>query len=293
MTALIRSFALALVAAALVAGCGLLPDAGKDETSGWSADRIYQAAHDSMLEGNYTRAVKMFETLESRFPYGRYAQQAMLEGAYASYRGGETSTAIQTLDRFIRTYPNHPNVDYAYYLKGIVNFREDQGLFGYVYEFDLSERDPKAMKDAFAAFKELIAKFPESRYSEDAQLRLVYLSNALSMFEVHVSRYYYNRGAFVAAAGRAQASLVNYPKTPANEHALDVLWRSYDKLGLSQLKDDTVDIMKRTYPDSGYFTGELGAARPWWKIWGQDIYRGVDTGTATGKGGPKPWWQIW
>jgi outer membrane protein assembly factor BamD len=293
MTALIRSFALALLAAALVAGCGLLPDAGKDETAGWSADRIYKSAHDSMLEGNYTRAVKMFETLESRFPYGRYAQQAMLEGAYASYRGGETSTAIQTLDRFIRTYPNHPNVDYAYYLKGIVNFREDQGLFGYVYEFDLSERDPKAMKDAFAAFKELIAKFPESRYSEDAQLRLVYLSNALSMFEVHVSRYYYNRGAFVAAAGRAQASLVNYPKTPANEHALDVLWRSYDKLGLSQLKDDTVDIMKRTYPDSGYFTGELGAARPWWKVWGQDIYRGVDTGTATGKGGPKPWWQIW
>ena len=293
MAALVRTFALALLAAVLATGCGLLPEAGKDETAGWSADRIYRAAHDSVLEGNYTRAVKLFESLEARYPYGRYAQQALLESAYASYRAGETSTAISTIDRFIRTYPNHPNVDYAHYLKGIVNFREDQGLFGYIYEFDLSERDPKAMKDAFAAFKDLIAKFPDSRYAEDSRIRMVYLSNALSMYEVHVARYYYNRGAFVASASRAQASLVNYPKTPANEHALDVLWRSYDKLGLGQLKDDTLDIMKRTYPNSGYFTGELGAARPWWKFWGQDIYRGVDTGRDDGKGGPKPWWQIW
>ena len=204
MTAWIRSLALALAAAMLVAGCGLLPDSNKDETQGWTADRIYRSAHDALVEGNYTRAVRLYETLESRFPYGRYAQQAMLESAYASYRGGETSTAIQTLDRFIRTYPNHPSVDYAYYLKGLVNFREDQGLFGYVYEFNLAERDPKAMKDAFAAFKELIAKFPDSRYSEDAHQRMVYLSNALSMYEVHVARYYFNRGAYVAAANRAQ-----------------------------------------------------------------------------------------
>ena len=293
MAALLRTLALALLAAVLATGCGLLPESGKDETAGWSAERIYRAAHDSLLEGNYTRSVKLFESLEARFPYGRYAQQALLESAYASYRAGETSTAISTIDRFIRTYPNHPNADYAHYLKGLVNFREDQGLFGYVYEFDLAERDPKAMKDAFAAFKELIAKFPESRYAEDSRIRMVYLSNALSMYEVHVARYYYNRGAFVASAGRAQQSLVNYPKTPANEHALDVMWRSYEKLGLVQLKDDTLDIMKRTYPASGYFTGELGAKRPWWKFWGQDIYRDVDTGRDDGRGGPKPWWQIW
>jgi outer membrane protein assembly factor BamD len=292
MAALVRSLALALFAAVLASGCGFLPEV-KDETSTWSADRLYRTAHDSLLEGNYTRAVKLFETLEARFPYGRYAQQAMLESAYASYRAAETPTAISSLDRFIRTYPNHPNVDYAYYLKGVVNFREDQGLFGYIYEFDLSERDPKSMKDAFAAFKELVAKFPDSRYAEDSQTRMVYLSNALSMFEVHVARYYYNRGAYVAAASRAQASLINYPRTPANEHALDVLERSYDKLGLVQLRDDTHAIMTRTYPQSLYLTGELGASRPWWKFWGTDIYRGVDTGTATGKGGPKPWWQIW
>lgn len=290
MTATVRTLALALVAAVLTAGCGLLPEM-KDETSGWSADRLYRVAHDSMLEGNYTRAVRLFESLEARFPYGRYAQQAMLESAYASYRANEVPTAISTLDRFIRTYPNHPNVDYAHYLKGIVNFREDQGILGYVYEFDLSERDPKSMKDAFAAFKELVAKFPDSRYAEDATQRMVYLSNALSMYEVHVARYYYNRGAHVAAASRAQASLLLYPRTPANEHALDVLMRSYDKLGLTQLRDDTREIMAKTWPNSPYLVGV--PAKPWWRFWGRELYVGVDAAGGAGPAPPKPWWQFW
>ncbi|MEO8487983.1 MAG: outer membrane protein assembly factor BamD [Betaproteobacteria bacterium] len=289
MAALVRTLALALFAAMMAAGCGLLPEV-KDETSGWSAERIYRSAHDALLEGNYTRAVRLFEGLEARYPYGRYAQQALLESAYASYRATETSTAISTLDRFIRTYPNHPSVDYAYYLKGIVNFREDQGLFGYVYEFDLSERDPKSMKDAFAAFKELIAKFPDSRYSEDAATRMVYLANALSLYEVHVARYYYNRGAYIAAASRAQGSLVNYPKTPANEHALDVMMRAYDKLSLAQLRDDTQAILVRTYPGSPYLAGV--PQKPWWKFWGAtDLYSGVDRGTDSGA--TKSWYQFW
>ena len=153
------------------AGCGLLPEV-KDETSGWSADRLYKTAHDAMLEGNYTRATKMFEVLESRFPYGRYAQQAILETAYANWRAGEVTVSVAATDRFIRTYPNHPNVDYAYYLKGLINFREDQGLFGYVYELDLAERDPKLMRESFAAFRELVAKYPASPYAEDATARM-------------------------------------------------------------------------------------------------------------------------
>ena len=290
MSVLVRTIATVLAAAFLAAGCSLFPS-DKDETAGWTPERIYKSAHDAMIEGNYTRAVKLFESLEARFPYGRYAQQAMLEGAYANYRANETAAAISALDRFIRTYPNHPNFDYAYYLKGIVNFREDQGMFGYVYEFELSERDPKLMKDAFAAFKELVAKFPDSRYAEDAKQRLVYLTNALSMYEVHVARYYYNRGAYVAAAGRAQQSLVNYPRTPANEHALDVLWRSYDKLGLVQLRDDTKAILARTYPQSPYLVGI--PTKPWYKFWGSDIYSGVDTGTDAGAEVAKPWWKWW
>src|SRR4029079_16026698 len=157
----------------------------------------------------------------------------ILEGAFSNWRNGEQAAATAACDRFIRTYPNHPNVDYAYYLKGLVYFREDQGLFGYIYELDLAERDPKQMRESFAAFKELVQKFPESRYTEDAQVRMRYLTNALGMFEVHVAQYYYQRGAYVAAANRAQAALVNHPKTPSNEIALDVMEKSYRKLGLT------------------------------------------------------------
>src|SRR5437588_313796 len=211
-----------------LAGCGLLPDV-KDETAGWSAKKIHGTAHDAMLEGNDTRAIKLFETLESRYPYGRYAQQAILEGAYSNWRASEQAAATAACDRFIRTYPNHPNVDYAYYLKGLVYFREDQGLFGYVYELDLAERDPKQMRESFAAFKELVAKYPDSRYAEDAKDRMRYLTNALGMYEVNVATYYFNRGAYVAAASRAQAALLNFPKTPSNERALDILTKSYAK----------------------------------------------------------------
>src|SRR5262245_4346105 len=175
----------ALLLALSVAGCGLLPDmGGKDETAGWSAERLYREAHQMLVEGNYTRAIKLYETLESRFPYGRFAQQAILESAYANYRAGETATASAACDRFIRTYPNHPGFDYGYYLRALVYFREDQGVLGYVYELDLSEREPKAMRESYAAFKELVAKFPDSRYADDAVDRMKYLTNALATYEV-------------------------------------------------------------------------------------------------------------
>ena len=250
--------------AMLLAGCNLLPEQ-KDETAGWSAERMYKAANEEMKSGNYTRAVKLFETLEARFPYGRYAQQAILEGAYSSYRAGETPTAIAACDRFIRTYPNHPNVDYAYYLKGLVHFREDQGLLGYVYDMDLSERDPKAMKESFNAFKELEQKFPDGRYSEDARARMRYLSNALGMYEVHVARYYYNRGAYVAAVNRAQAALVNYPRTPSNEAALDLLVRGYEKLDMPKLAEDSRRVLQASFPASPYLSP--APEKPWWKLW--------------------------
>jgi outer membrane protein assembly factor BamD len=260
-----RAAALALLAlACLAAGCAWLPDQ-KDETAGWSAERLYKAAHDAMMEGNYTRSIKLFESLEARFPYGRFAQQAILESAYANYRAQETAAAVAALDRFVRTYPNSPSIDYAYYLKGLVYFREDQGLLGYVYELDLSEREPRAMRESFAAFRELVTKFPDSRYAQDATTRMLYLTNSLALYEVKVARYYYNRGAYVAAVNRAQAALTGYPRTPANEDALDLLIRSYDKLGLVQLRDDAQRILKQTFPESVYLTG--APAKPWWKLW--------------------------
>ena len=258
------SFLFALLLALSVGGCGMLPDV-RDETADWTAERLYRTAHDTMLEGNYTRAIRLYETLEARFPYGRYAQQAILESAYANYRAGETATAVAACDRFIRTYPNHPNVDYAYYLKGLVHFREDQGLLGYVYELDLSEREPKGMRESFVAFKELVTKFPDSRYAQDATDRMKYLTNSLALYEVKVARYYLNRGAYLAAVNRAQLAIVSYPRTPANEEALDVLVKSYDKLELPQLRDDSERILKQTFPNSPYVTGE--STKPWWKLW--------------------------
>ena len=266
--------------------CGLLPEV-KDDTAGWSAERLYQEAHEMLATGNYTRAVKLFETLEGRYPYGRYAQQAILEGAYANYRANETAAAIAACDRFIRTYPNHPNVEYAYYLKGVVNFREDQGLFGYVVEQDLSERDPKMAKESFGAFKELVARFPESKYAADSIERMRYLTNALSSYEVHVADYYYRRGAYVAAVNRAQASLLNFPRTPANEDALILMARSYDKLGLPQLRDDAQRVLKDTFPNGKYFTAD---ASPWWNFWSPKEEVPPPPGDSTSA---KPWWKFW
>ena len=266
--------------------CGLLPEV-KDDTAGWSAERLYQEAHEMLATGNYTRAVKLFETLEGRYPYGRYAQQAILEGAYANYRANETAAAIAACDRFIRTYPNHPNIDYAYYLKGVVNFREDQGLFGYVVEQDLSERDPKLTRESFGAFKELVARFPESKYAADSIERMRYLTNALSSYEVHVADYYYRRGAYVAAVNRAQASLLNFPRTPANEDALILMARSYDKLGLTQLRDDAQRVLKDTFPNGKYLMAD---ARPWWNFWSPKEEVPLPPGDSTSA---KPWWKFW
>jgi len=282
----LRAVALACAVALAIAGCSLLPDV-KDETANWSADRLYQEAHSAMVQGNYIRATKLFDQLEARYPYGRYAQQAILESAYANWRGNETAAAIAGADRFIRTYPNHPNVDYAYYLKGLVHFREDQGLLGYVYELDLSERDPKEMRASFAAFKELTSRFPESQYYQDSLARMRYLTNAMATYEVKVANYYYERGAYVAAANRAQGALLNYPQTPANEKALDILRNSYAKLNMPQLAEDSQQILAKTFPESRYVTGATD--KPWWRFWEKPDY-GVQP---TGQLAAKPWWQFW
>jgi outer membrane protein assembly factor BamD len=259
--------AVALAVLVAFAGCSWLPEV-KDETATWSAEKLYDEAHGSMVSGNYTRAVKLFDTLEGRFPYGRHAQQAILEGAYTNYRQGETAAAIAACDRFIRTYPNSANVEYAYYLKGLVNFREDQGLFGYVVEQDLSERDPKMTRESFGAFKELVTRFPDSKYAEDSVDRMRYLTNALGMYEVHVGRYYYNRGAYIAAVNRAAATVTNYPQTPANEQALILMVQGYDKLGLPQLRDDARRVLRQTFPNSTFL--RTGTTKPWWMFWQPD-----------------------
>ena len=240
----------------------------QDETKGWSAQKLYTSAKESLNEGDYEKAIKYFEKLEARYPYGRYAQQAQLEIAYAYYKDSEPASALAACDRFIKLHPNHPNVDYAYYLKGLINFNDDLGFLGYVVKQDLSDRDPKAARDSFEAFKELVTRYPESKYTPDATKRMHYLVNAMAGHEVYVANYYYRRGAYVAAVNRAQTVIQQYPQTPANEDALALMWRSYEAMGLKDLGDDSLRVLKKNFPDSAYLKNKpVGAPRPWYQFW--------------------------
>ena len=222
----------------------------RDPTAGMSAEKLYAEAKQALDGGQYDLAIKRYETLEARFPYGVYSQQGQLEVAYAYYKQNEQASAVAATERFMKLHPNHPNVDYAYYLKGLAYFNEDLGLFGKISRQDRTERDPKSARESFDAFKELVQRFPGSRYAPDALDRMKYLVNALASHEVHVARYYLKRGAYVAAANRAQYALKNYPQAPVQEEALLILIQAYDGLGMPQLRDDARRILMKNFPDS-------------------------------------------
>jgi outer membrane protein assembly factor BamD len=256
----------AAVLALLLSGCSLLPEK-VDETKDWSASKLYSEARDELSSGNYEKAVQYFEKLESRYPFGTYAQQAQMEVAYAYYRQGDQPQALAAVDRFIKLHPNHPNVDYMYYLRGLINFNDRVGFLDFLSKQDPSERDPKAAREAFDSFKQLAERFPDSKYTKDAVARLKYLVDAMAQYEVHVANYYYRRGAYLAAANRAQIAVTNYRDAPAIEEALFVMVRSYDALGLTKLRDDAERVMKKNFPNSVYFRGGPDRSGPWWKIW--------------------------
>ena len=252
---------------ALLAGCATDID---EETVGWSAQRLYGEAKDAMSNQDWPRAIKYLEKLEARYPYGRFAQQAQLEIAYAHYKDSERASAIAAADRFIKMYPNHPSVDYAWYLKGLINFNDQFGLLTNITSPDMSDRDPKAARESFNAFKEVVTRFPESRYAADATARMRYLVNALASHEVHVARYYMKRGAFLAAANRAQFAIQHYPQAPAIEEAVFVLVRAYDSIGMNDLRDAADRVMRKNFPDSRYLKGMTGKDVPWWRLWDPD-----------------------
>ncbi|MET1085268.1 MAG: outer membrane protein assembly factor BamD [Burkholderiales bacterium] len=254
-----------LLTLVLVAGCGLLPEK-YDETRGWSAQKLYSEARGELADGNYEKAIKLYETLESRYPYGRYAQQSQLDVAYAYYKDRQTASAVAACDRFIKLHPNHAAVDYAYYLKGLANFNEDLGFMGNLSGQDMSERDPKALLESYDAFRDLSLRYPNSKYTPDAIARMTYLLNSLASHEVAVARYYYKRGAYIAAANRGQNTLTRYPRAPANEEALVIMAMSYDKLGLVDLRDDAERVLVKNFPDTAYKLGG-NPYRKWWQIW--------------------------
>lgn len=251
--------------ASLFAGCSSTP---VDKTEAWSPNRIYAEARDEMNSGGYDKAVPLLEKLEGRAAGTPLAQQAQLDKAYAHYKAGEKAQAVAALDRFMKLNPASPALDYALYLKGVVNFNDELGMFSFITRQDLSERDQKAAKESFESFRELAARFPDSRYTPDARLRMNYIVNSLAQYEVHVARYYFRRGAYVAAINRAQTAVAEYRDVPALEEALYILMRSYDALGMTQLRDDTRRVMEKNYPASDYLTrGFKSGTDPWWKFW--------------------------
>jgi outer membrane protein assembly factor BamD len=255
----------ALLCLSFLAACSTT--ASKDEKKNWVAEDYYKEAKEELDGGNYDRAIKLFEGLGARFPFGKVAQQSQLEIAYAYYKQSEATESVAAADRFIKQYPTHENLDYAFYLKGLANFRDDKGFLGILSSTDLSERDPKAARESFDAFKELVTRFPQSRYADDSTKRMNYLVNSLALNEIHVARYYLKRGAPLAAANRAQQALVRYPQAPALEEALGIMISAYDTLGLADLRDDTKKVLQKNFPQSAYLSGYSEANKAWWKFW--------------------------
>jgi outer membrane protein assembly factor BamD len=255
----------ASVLLALLAACSSTPS---DPTSDWSPNRIHSEARDEVEAGAFEQAIPLLEKLEGRAAGTPLAQQAQLDKAYAQFKDGQKAEAIATLDRFMRLHPASPAIDYALYMKGIINFNDELGLFSFLSRQALSERDQKAAKEAFESFSDLVARFPDSRYAPDARARMRYTVNALAQYEVHVARYYYTRGAYVAAINRAQQAIADYRDAPALEEALYILVQSYDKLGIEDLRDDARRVIDQNYPDSPYFArGFKGSDKPWWQLW--------------------------
>jgi len=249
-----------------LSACGLFKDRG-DESKNVSASKLYADAKDEMAGGHYESAIKLYERLESNYPFGTYAAQAQMEIAYAHYKAQDAAEAMAAVERFIKLHPNHPNVDYMYYLRGLINFNDQIGFLSFIYSQDPTERDPKATREAFAAFKELVDKFPNSKYAADSIARMNYLINAMAAYEVHVANYYYRRGAYLAALNRAQTAVTQFTEATAREEALFIMIRSYDKLGMFDLRDDTQRIFQKNYPNSRFLNPNARGDAAWWKFW--------------------------
>jgi len=251
---------LALVVAVLtLGGCsslGLDNLFEKDNTARWDADKLYAEARAELGSGNWVRAREYYQKLESRFPFGRHAQQALMEIAYTYYKEGETAQAIQTADRFIRQYPNNPNVDYVYYLKGLASFGEEANVVTRLLGEEATQRDAKGARESYDAFRDLVMRYPESKYAEDARARMRFLINAMASAELNVANFYYVRKAYIAAIQRAQVVVRDFQTSPVTEDALILMARSYQALELPDLQADAERVLALNFPDSRYLRGK-------------------------------------
>lgn len=265
-----KKFLFTVAACAALGACSSTGTVDKDTqiTQNWPVERLYGEAHDDLNSGNYNRAVKLYEILQSRYPYGRYAQQAQLDTAYAHYKDGEPEKALAAIDRFQRQHPQHPNMDYALYLKALVLLNEDKSFLNKLASQDWSDRDPKANREAYAVFADLVRRYPDSRYVADATERMQKLVDALGGNEMAIARYYMKRGAYLAAANRAQNILQHYQNTRFVEEALAMSVVAYQRLDKPKLAEDTQRVLAQNFPDSPYLQQPWrGETMPWWRYW--------------------------
>ncbi len=252
-----------LALAAVLTACGS-SQAEKDAAS--PVEKLYADAMEDVDSANYDKAIKSLDRIEGKAAGSILAQQAQLELAYLYWKTADKVQALATIDRFIKLHPSSPALDYALYLRGCINFNDDLGFFGQLAGQDLAERDQAAARESYQSFKQLVEQFPDSKYSADARIRMNFTVNELAEYEVRVAAYYMRRTAYVAAANRAKESVLEFPQTASTPQALEIMVEAYDRLGLTQLRDDAQRVLDKNFPDSSY-SAEAKAKRPWWQIW--------------------------
>jgi len=253
---LFRLFAIALLVLS-VAGCSRFKWFNREEPlETLPVEQMYDEGKTALEAGNLNRAKRYYGRLVARFPYGTYTEQAQLELAYAQYRSGDNEEASSSIDRFIRTYPTHPHIDYAYYLKALVNFNRENKFLERFVRLDMTQRDQGAPRQSFNDFGELVRRFPDSRYAPDSRQRMVHLRNLMARHEINVGKYYLRRRAWVAAAARGEYVLEHYPQSMHDGDALALMIESYDQLGQEKLATDARRVLELNHPDHAYLSGD-------------------------------------
>ena len=248
--------------AAILAACGAT-QAEKDNAT--PVEKLYADAMDDVEGANYDRAIKSLDRIEGRAAGSILAQQAQLELAYLYWKTSDKVQALATVDRFIKLHPSSPALDYALYLRGVINFNDDLGWLSSFTGQNLAERDQAAARESYQSFKQLSEQFPDSKYTPDARVRMDFTVNMLAEYEVRVANYYMRRGAYVAAANRAKESVIEFPQTSSTPEALAIMVDAYDKLGLTQLRDDAQRVLDKNFPNSDF--AEANKNKAWWKFW--------------------------
>lgn len=260
-----RTMLVAMVLALFLAGCSSWGGEEYDPTAGWTVERLYQDGREEMNSGNWTTAAERFTAVEARFPFGPFAQQSLINLAYVQWKQGEPEMALATISRFQRQYPNHPGSDYMLFLRGLILFTPPSARLAFLTRQDPAERDPRALRESYAAFEELITRYPTSRYADDAKKRMAWLVNSMAEHQLHAARFYYERSAYVAAINRAQAVITDYEGVPAKEEALYIIMMSYQKLDMNDLSKDAERVLLANYPNTELIAKGLPQTqRSWW-----------------------------